>query len=125
MSNLELKVEKKIDEKSIEAIAEEKKVTEEKIEESLNYDSLSKEEKSDNEFLRDLLISSDTFIIDRPDFGTKSVIAGYPWFLDWGRDTFISFEGLFLITKRFEDAKNVFRTFTREMKEGLVPNRFF
>ena len=85
---------------------------------------LPKEEKEYNEFLKDLLISADSFIIDRPNFGTKSVIAGYPWFLDWGRDTFIAFEGLLLITKRFEDAKKVFKTFTRDIKQGLVPNGY-
>lgn len=85
---------------------------------------LSKDEKVYNEFLRDLLISADSFIISRPNFGTKSIIAGYPWFLDWGRDAFIAFEGLLLVTKRFEDAKQVFRTFTRDIKQGLVPNGY-
>ena len=85
---------------------------------------LSKDKKEYNQFIKDLLISADTFVIDRPSFGTKSVIAGYPWFLDWGRDTFIAFEGLFLITKRFEDAKKVFKTFTRDIKQGLVPNGY-
>ena len=86
---------------------------------------LSKQDKSYNEFIKDLLIAADSFIIDRPQFGTKSILAGYPWFLDWGRDTFIAFEGLLLITKRFEDAKKVFKTFTRDIKQGLVPNRIF
>ena len=86
---------------------------------------LPKAEKEYNEFIKDLLISADSFIIDRPQFGTKSIIAGYPWFLDWGRDAFISFEGLLLITKRFEDARKVFKTFTRDIKQGLVPNRIF
>ena len=86
---------------------------------------LPKEEKEYNQFIKDLLISADSFIIDRLQFGTKSIIAGYPWFLDWGRDAFISFEGLLLITKRFEDAKKVFKTFTRDIKQGLVPNRIF
>ena len=64
MSNLELKVEKKIDEKSIEGLAEEKKVTEEKIEESLNYDSLSKEEKSAiDKFNKEIDISDSTQIL--------------------------------------------------------------
>ena len=53
-----------------------------------------------------------------------SLIAGYPWFLDWGRDAFISFEGLLLISKRFEIAKEVLMTFARELKQGLIPNGF-
>ncbi len=84
----------------------------------------NKQDKEYDAFVKDLLIAVDTFIIDRPSFGTKSILAGYPWFLDWGRDSFIAFEGLLLITKRFEDAKQVFRTFTRDIKFGLVPNGY-
>lgn len=85
---------------------------------------LTKQEKEYNEFIRDLVISSDSFIVNRPDFGTHSVIAGYPWFLDWGRDTLISYEGLLLITKRFDLAKEILLTFTRDIKCGLVPNGY-
>lgn len=84
----------------------------------------SKKGKEYNTFIRDLLVAVDSFIIERPSFGTKSIIAGYPWFLDWGRDSLIAFEGLLLITKRFEDAKQVLRTFTRDIKFGLVPNGY-
>lgn len=84
----------------------------------------SKKGKEYNTFIRDLLVAADSFIIERPSFGTKSILAGYPWFLDWGRDSLIAFEGLLLITKRFEDAKQVFRTFTRDIKFGLVPNGY-
>lgn len=85
---------------------------------------LSKEEKNYNELIKDLVVSSDSFIIDRPDFGTHSLLAGYPWFLDWGRDTLISYEGIFLITKRFDLAKEILLTFTRDIKCGLVPNGY-
>lgn len=84
----------------------------------------SKEEKDYNELMRDLLIASDTFIINRPTFGTHSIIAGFPWFLDWGRDTLIAYEGLLLIPKRFELAKEILLTFTRDIKFGLVPNGY-
>lgn len=80
--------------------------------------------KEKNEFIRDLLVATETFIIDRPAFKTKSILAGYPWFLDWGRDSFIAFEGLLLVTSRFEDARQVLRTFTRDIKTGLVPNGY-
>ena len=83
---------------------------------------LTKQEKEYNDFMRDLVVSADTFIINRPDFGTHSVLAGFPWFLDWGRDTLISYEGLLLITKRFDLAKEILLTFTRDIKCGLVPN---
>lgn len=85
---------------------------------------LTKEEKDYNSLMKDLIISSDTFIINRPNFGTHSVIAGFPWFLDWGRDTLIAYEGLFLITKRFDLAREILLTFTRDIKFGLVPNGY-
>ena len=75
-------------------------------------------------FLRDWIIATDNFIVYRPNFGLHTVIAGYPWFLDWGRDTLISFEGLLLITKRFEVAKEVIFTMIRDIKYGLVPNGY-
>jgi predicted glycogen debranching enzyme len=81
-------------------------------------------EKEKNQVLKDLIITSDSFIIERKKWGTKSVIAGYPWFLDWGRDTFIAFEGLLLCTKRFQDAKDVIRTFIKDINSGLVPNGY-
>lgn len=85
---------------------------------------LTKQDKDYNEFLRDLIISADSFIIDRPLFGTHSILAGYPWFLDWGRDSLIAYEGLLLVTKRFDLAKEILLTFTRDIKFGLVPNGY-
>ncbi len=85
---------------------------------------ISKQEKDYNELVKSLLIASESFIINRPNFGTHSVIAGFPWFLDWGRDTLIAYEGLFLITKRFDLAKEILLTFTRDIKYGLVPNGY-
>ncbi len=85
---------------------------------------LSKEDKEYNEFIKQLVVASDSFIIYRPLFKTHSVIAGFPWFLDWGRDTLIAYEGLFLLTKRFDLAKEILLTFTRDIKFGLVPNGY-
>ena len=85
---------------------------------------MTKKEKEYNEVMKDLIISADSFVIDRPLFGTHSILAGFPWFLDWGRDTFIAFEGLLLLTKRFDLAKEVLLTFTRDIKYGLVPNGY-
>lgn len=84
----------------------------------------TKEEKDYNALMRDLVIASDTFVINRQSFGTHSIIAGFPWFLDWGRDTLISYEGLLLKTKRFDLAKEILLTFTRDIKYGLVPNGY-
>ncbi len=90
----------------------------------ISKSKLTKNEKDYNELVKDLIISADSFIINRQSFGTHSIIAGFPWFLDWGRDTLIAYEGLLLITKRFDLAKEILLTFTRDIKYGLVPNGY-
>jgi predicted glycogen debranching enzyme len=55
---------------------------------------------------------------------TRTVIAGYPWFTDWGRDTMISLEGLTLVTGRHLEAAFILRTFADYVKDGLIPNMF-
>ena len=84
----------------------------------------TKEEKERDKLIKTFLIATDNFIIKRPLFNTYSAIAGYPWFLDWMRDTLISFEGLFLVTKRFENAKKVLQHCIRDIKYGLIPNTY-
>lgn len=76
------------------------------------------------ELISNYIIATDNFIVYRPTFGLHTVIAGYPWFLDWGRDTLISFEGLLLKSKRYEIAKEVLLTMIRDVKYGLVPNGY-
>ena len=76
------------------------------------------------ELLRDYVIATDNFIVYRPAFQLHTIIAGYPWFLDWGRDSLISFEGLLLIPKRFDLAREVLLTMIRDVKFGLVPNGY-
>jgi predicted glycogen debranching enzyme len=71
-----------------------------------------------------LVKAADAFIVQRKSTNSKTVIAGYPWFTDWGRDTMIAFTGLTLVTKRFEDAKDILYTFSRYVKYGLLPNMF-
>lgn len=73
-----------------------------------------------NELEKDLAIAADSFLIEK-SYG-KTIIAGYHWFSDWGRDTFIAFEGILLKTNRFIDAKNIILTFSKHVKNGLVPN---
>ena len=82
-----------------------------------------KELERDN-LIRNYLIATDNFIVYRPNFRLHTIIAGYPWFLDWGRDSLISFEGLLLVTKRFEIAKEILLTMTRDIKFGLIPNGY-
>ena len=54
----------------------------------------------------------------------RTVIAGYHWFTDWGRDTMISLEGLTLVTGRYREAGNILRTFASYIRDGLIPNMF-
>lgn len=55
---------------------------------------------------------------------SRTVIAGYHWFTDWGRDTMISFEGLTLVTGRHAEASHILRTFASYVRNGLIPNLF-
>jgi glycogen debranching enzyme len=59
-----------------------------------------------------------------PDETRATIVAGYPWFADWGRDAFISLPGLLLSTGRFDEAKSVLTTFAAAADEGMIPNRF-
>lgn len=98
---------------------------------SLIYDSYLLDEKNKNsqnpdykEMIKNYIIASDNFVVYRPSFALYTLIAGYPWFLDWGRDTLISFEGILLIPRRFKIAKEVLLTCIRDIKYGLVPNGY-
>jgi predicted glycogen debranching enzyme len=75
------------------------------------------------EWIRQLTLAADQFIVRRGDAG-HTVIAGYPWFSDWGRDTMIALPGLTLATGRRDVAASVLRTFARHVSEGMLPNRF-
>ena len=85
---------------------------------------LSNERKQNIEEIKEFIMAIDNFIVYRPSFGYHTLIAGYPWFLDWGRDALISFEGLLLMTKQYKIAKDVLLTLTRDIKFGLVPNGY-
>ena len=84
----------------------------------------TKEDKEYRKLIEQYIIASDNFIVNRPNFNLHTIIAGYPWFLDWGRDSMIAFEGLLLISKRFNIAREVLLTFVRDIKFGLVPNGY-
>lgn len=87
------------------------------------YDENEKDNKKEK-MLQQYVISADNFVVYRENTKLHTIIAGYPWFLDWGRDSLIAFEGLLLMTKRFDIAKEVILTFTNNLKWGLVPNGF-
>jgi predicted glycogen debranching enzyme len=76
-------------------------------------------------WVRQLVLAADQFIVGRPlpdDPDARSVIAGYHWFGDWGRDTMISLPGLTLAAGRPEMARNILRTFARFLDRGMLPN---
>ena len=82
----------------------------------------------------ELALAADAFIVappreisaNRPDDDVPytSIIAGYHWFTDWGRDTMISLEGLTLLTGRHDEARGILRTFSNNIRDGLIPNFF-
>ena len=84
----------------------------------------TKKELNEDELTKTFLKAIDNFIVYRPNFRLHTIIAGYPWFLDWGRDTLIAFEGLLLVTKKFDIAREVLLTMVRDIKYGLVPNGY-
>ena len=78
-------------------------------------------------WIEQLVLAADQFIVDRPleDIPEgKTIVAGYPWFSDWGRDTMISLPGLTLTTGRFEVAKVILQTFAKYIDKGMLPNVF-
>jgi len=78
-------------------------------------------------WIRQLVLAADQFIVGRPlkdDPGARSVIAGYQWFGDWGRDTMIALPGLALTAGRPDLARNILRTFARFVDQGMLPNVF-
>lgn len=77
-----------------------------------------------NNFINNLVKASDHFVVKRKSTGLKTILAGFPWFTDWGRDTMIAFEGLVLVTKRFDDAREILQSFSKYVRNGLVPNVF-
>lgn len=84
------------------------------------------------EMLHRLTLAADQFIAGRPRSDTpgqllsdyRTVLAGYPWFSDWGRDTMIALPGLCLTTGRYNDAALILRSFARAISHGMLPNRF-
>ncbi|WP_298916925.1 amylo-alpha-1,6-glucosidase [uncultured Nostoc sp.] len=83
--------------------------------------------KESPSWINHLVLAADQFIVNRPvpeDSNGKTIIAGYHWFGDWGRDTMISLPGLTISTGRPEVARSILRTFARYVDQGMLPNRF-
>ncbi len=75
-----------------------------------------------DELTRQLTLAADQFIVQRG--ALKTIIAGYPWFSDWGRDTMIALPGLTLTTGRFDVARDILLAFAGSVDQGMLPNRF-
>ncbi len=90
--------------------------------ESLRRQLLLNDQPND-ETIQQLVLAADQFIVKRGEDG-KTIIAGYHWFTDWGRDTMISLPGLCLSTGRYADAKKILSAFSKMVSLGMLPNRF-
>ena len=76
-----------------------------------------------DEITETLTLAADQLIVQRGE-NLKTILAGYHWFTDWGRDTMIALPGLTLATGRFDDAKKILQAFARHISQGMLPNRF-
>ncbi|OEK07791.1 glycogen debranching protein [Flavivirga aquatica] len=93
------------------------------------WQQLRKSQKKEQpNWVKQLVLAADQFVVNRStepnSTAGKSIIAGYHWFGDWGRDTMISLPGLTLSTGRHEDAGPILETFSHYINEGMLPNRF-
>ncbi len=93
---------------------------------SIRDREIADEERVRDPMLRQLHRSAAQFVVERRINGKDSwtILAGYPWFLDWGRDTFIALPGLLLSTNRLREAAAVLTTFAAAENQGMIPNRF-
>ena len=87
-------------------------------------EALLKKANLSSEIGRQLVLSADAYVVDRESTQGKSIIAGYPFFEDWGRDTMIALAGTTLVTGRLEECKSILQTFAKYEHHGLLPNLF-
>ena len=85
-------------------------------------DTVRQAVQADDSLVGELWCAAEMFLSERRQ--NQTVIAGYPWFTDWGRDTFISLPGLCLVTGRLDVAWQIIASFATHVSEGMVPNRF-
>ena len=92
--------------------------------EMARFDALEKKAGYHDELAETLTIAADHFLAYRQSTVLMTVLAGLPWFTDWGRDTMIALTGLTLSTRRYQDARDILTTFARYVHHGMVPNMF-
>ena len=76
----------------------------------------------DQPLVRTLTAAADQYIVERGSF--KTIVAGYHWFTDWGRDTMVALPGLTLVTGRFSIARQILEAYSENVSQGMLPNRF-
>lgn len=86
--------------------------------------NLMNNSKATSELGRQLSVSADAYVSERESTGGKTILAGFPFFEDWGRDTMIALPGITMVTGRFEECKSILRTFAKYVHKGLLPNLF-
>lgn len=77
-----------------------------------------------DELAETLTLAADHFLAYRQSTGLMTVLAGLPWFTDWGRDTMIALTGLTLSTRRYQETRDILTTFAQYVHHGMVPNMF-
>lgn len=87
-------------------------------------DELIRQSGFKDDFAKELTVAANQFIAYRESTGYRTILAGLPWFTDWGRDTMISYTGLTLCTGRYDDAHDILLTFAKYCRDGLIPNMF-
>ncbi len=75
-------------------------------------------------FLKDLTVAGNQFLVHRKSTDSATLIAGYHWFTDWGRDTMIAMRGLTITAGKQAESKSILRTFLQYLDQGMLPNRF-
>lgn len=86
--------------------------------------SLTEQAGLRNPIAQELVKSANQFVSERESTKGKTILAGYPFFEDWGRDTMIALPGICIVTRQYETAKEILRTFALHEKKGLMPNLF-
>ncbi|MEZ4970660.1 MAG: amylo-alpha-1,6-glucosidase [Flavobacteriaceae bacterium] len=89
-----------------------------------NQKSTPGQKKFAPKFLHDLMMSGEQFLVNRKSTNSMSIIAGYHWFTDWGRDTMIAMRGLTIATGKKELSKSILSTFFKSVDQGMIPDRF-
>ena len=82
------------------------------------------QEKPAHGFFHDLMVSGEQFLVNRKSTNSMSIIAGYHWFTDWGRDTMIAMRGLTIATGKKELSRSILNTFFKSVDQGMIPDRF-